>query len=229
MTKWNDLLSLDAKHIANKLLHRVDSEAEQGAVIYPPRDKIFNALEVTPPEKVKVVIIGQDPYHGPGQANGLAFSVNPGVPVPPSLRNIFKEMRDDIGCPIPENGDLTPWARRGVLLLNTSLTVEKGFPTSHSQWGWSNFVLDVCRVCVELSQPVVFLLWGAHARTFTAGLQIDEAHNKRRICSSHPSPLGATKASGDIPAFLGSRPFSQANSFLKSFGSEPVDWDLTHI
>ena len=228
MIKWNDFLSLDAKSTAKKLLHRVDEEAKQGAVIYPPRDKIFNALEMTPPDKVRVVIIGQDPYHGPGQANGLAFSVNPGVAVPPSLRNIFKELHDDIGCPIPDNGDLTPWARRGVLLLNTSLTVEKGFPTSHSLWGWSNFVLDVCRVCVGLPQPVVFLLWGAHARTFTAGLQISRHDNKCSICSSHPSPLGATKASGGVPAFLGSRPFSQANFFLKSFGSEPVDWDLTY-
>lgn len=227
MYKWSEILTTEAMDKAKELLSRVKAETEAGHTIYPPRDKIFNALTLTPPEAVKVVLIGQDPYHGPGQANGLAFSVNPGVAIPPSLRNIFKELHDDIGCPIPTSDDLTPWAERGVLLLNTSLTVERGKPTSHSGWGWQEFVLDVCQSCTWLPQPIVFLLWGGHARAFTAGLQIlTRTKNKCSICSSHPSPLGATKGSGPVPAFLGSRPFSQANRFLESHGAEPVDWKL---
>lgn len=227
MHKWSEILSPEAMAKAKELQRRAKVESKEGAVIYPPNDKIFNALTLTPPEAVKVVIIGQDPYHGAGQANGLAFSVNPGVAIPPSLRNIFRELHDDIGCPIPTSGDLTPWAERGVLLLNTSLTVERGKPASHSGWGWQEFVLDVCHACVRLPQPIVFLLWGGHARAFTAGLQIyDRTSNKCSICSSHPSPLGATKGSGPVPAFLGSRPFSQANRFLKVHGTEPVDWAL---
>lgn len=227
MYKWSEILSPEAMDKAKELLARAKAEAAAGHTIYPPQGKIFNALTLTPPDAVKVVIIGQDPYHGPGQANGLAFSVNPGVAIPPSLRNIFKELHDDIGCPIPTSGDLTPWAERGVLLLNTSLTVERGKPTSHSGWGWQEFVLDVCQACTWLLQPIVFLLWGGHARAFTAGLQIlARTKNKCSICSSHPSPLGATKGGPGVPAFLGSRPFSQANRFLEAHGAEPVDWVL---
>lgn len=224
MHKWSEILSPAAMAKAKELQQRAKVESKEGAIIYPPNDKIFNALTLTPPDTVKVVIIGQDPYHGAGQANGLAFSVNPGVALPPSLRNIFKELHDDIGCPIPTSGDLTPWAERGVLLLNTSLTVERGKPASHSGWGWQEFVLDICKACVMLPQPIVFLLWGGHARAFTAGLPITA--NKWDICSSHPSPLGATKGSGPVPAFLGSRPFSQANRFLESHGAKPVSWEL---
>lgn len=226
MNKWSELLSSEALYTARKLLTRVKDETARGAVIYPPKDQIFNALTLTSPDMVKCVIIGQDPYFHKGQANGLAFSVNPGVPIPPSLRNIFSELYDDLGCKIPSCGDLTSWAKRGVLLLNTSLTVESGYPNSHSLWGWQLFVLDVCRVCLELPQPVVFLLWGAHARTFTAGLQISKYSNKCSICSSHPSPLGARHGSVVVPAFLGSRPFSKANDFLRAMGSEPIDWSL---
>ena len=175
-----------------------------------------------------MVIVGQDPYHGPGQANGLAFSVAPGVAVPPSLRNIFRELHEDIGCAVPKSGDLSAWAERGVLLLNTALTVEQGRPASHAKWGWDSFVLDVCRVCLELPQPIVFLLWGGYARAFTAGLQISQHPGKASVCSSHPSPLGAAKGNEAVSAFLGSRPFSKANAFLASMGSEPVDWDLTN-
>lgn len=227
MVKWSDILSPAALEKAKQLQARAKKEGANGHIIYPPQDQIFRALTLTPPEAVKVVIIGQDPYHGPGQANGLAFSVAPGVAIPPSLRNIFKELQDDLGCPAPKSGDLTPWAERGVLLLNTSLTVEQGKPASHAAWGWQMFVSDICRACVTLPQPIVFLLWGGHARSFTAGLQIySRSENKCSLCSSHPSPLGATKASGGAPAFLGSRPFSQANRFLKTMGAAPVNWAL---
>lgn len=227
MRKWSELLSPQAIQTSMALSERAKEESEAGHSIYPPQEKIFQALTLTPPERVKVVIIGQDPYHGPGQANGLAFSVAPGVPIPPSLRNIYKELHDDIGCAIPESGDLTPWAKRGVLLLNTSLTVEQGRPASHSDWGWNTFVLDICRVCLELPQPVVFLLWGGYARAFTASLHISRIDNKACFFSSHPSPLGAMKSNGVVPAFLGSRPFSAANRFLVAMGSEPVNWDLS--
>lgn len=227
MIKWSSIISPDALDKAKALRNKAKEEADAGRVIYPPQEQIFRALTLTPPDSVKAVIIGQDPYHGPGQANGLAFSVNPGVPIPPSLRNIFKELHDDLGCPVPKNGDLTQWANRGVLLLNTSLTVEQGKPASHAAWGWQEFVADVCRACVELPQPIVFLLWGGYARSFTAGLQIySRTDNKCSLCSSHPSPLGATKASEAAPAFLGSRPFSQTNRFLVAMGSEPVNWEL---
>lgn len=227
MHKWSEILSPAAMAKAKELQQRAKVESKEGAIIYPPNDKIFNALTLTPPDTVKVVIIGQDPYHGAGQANGLAFSVNPGVALPPSLRNIFKELHDDIGCPIPTSGDLTPWAERGVLLLNTSLTVERGKPASHSSWAGQEFVLDVCHACTWLPQPIVFLLWGGHARAFTAGLQIySRTKNKCSICSSHPSPLGATNGNSRVPAFLGSHPFSQANRFLESHGAKPVSWEL---
>lgn len=226
MDNWTTYLSSESKLIARKLIARVDDETRRGREIYPPRDQIFRALSLCSPEKTSVVIIGQDPYHQPGQANGLAFSVNPGVKIPPSLRNIFKELNSDIGCPIPKCGDLTTWAERGVLLLNTSLTVEKDAPASHVLWGWQSLVLEVCNICAEMPQPIVFLLWGAHARTFTSGLRIDERKGKLSLCSSHPSPLGARKASREAPAFLGSRPFSRTNNFLQYMGAQPIDWRL---
>lgn len=228
MVKWSDLLSDEAMAVARTLSKRANEELAAGRVVYPPPERIFAALTLTPPEAVKVVIVGQDPYHGPGQANGLAFSVAPGVAVPPSLRNIFRELHEDIGCAVPKSGDLSAWAERGVLLLNTALTVEQGRPASHAKWGWDSFVLDVCRVCLELPQPIVFLLWGGYARAFTAGLQISQHPGKASVCSSHPSPLGAAKGNEAVSAFLGSRPFSKANAFLASMGSEPVDWDLTN-
>lgn len=227
MDTWSSLLSAEAKHIARKLMARVDDEIAAGYTIYPPKNQIFRALELTPPRTVNAVIIGQDPYHGQGQANGLAFSVNPGVKIPPSLRNIFKELHNDVGCPIPQSGDLTPWAKHGVLLLNTVLTVEKGLPASHSTWGWQAVVLDICRVCLELPQPIVFILWGGHARAFAAGLRISEHDNKFCIYSSHPSPLGAMKGNEAVPAFIGSRPFSKTNQLLMNASGEPVKWDLS--
>ena len=226
MQKWSELLPQNSLQKAAALSEKAQSERDAGLTIYPPQSQIFRALELTPPEQVRVVIVGQDPYHGPGQANGLAFSVNPGVPLPPSLRNIFREMREDIGAKMPESGDLTPWAERGVLLLNTVLTVQDGQANSHKNWGWQDFVLDVFRSCAALPQPVVFILWGRQAQAFVSSLPLDGVQNKRVLCSSHPSPLGAAKGSANVPAFLGSRPFSRTNQLLQEMGAEPINWEL---
>lgn len=223
---WSAYLSEEGLTLANSLAQRARREREGGELLYPPQEQIFRALTLTPPRAVRAVILGQDPYHGPGQANGLAFSVNPGVKLPPSLRNIFRELEDDLGCPPPASGDLTAWARRGVLLLNTCLTVREGRPCSCADWGWQDFVQEVYRVCARLPQPVVFLLWGAHARAFAQGGDGLSEH-KAVLQSSHPSPLGARKASGGVPAFLGSRPFSGANRLLREMGGEEIDWSLT--
>ena len=226
MQKWSDLMSNQTIEKAKTLAKKAQSARNSGLTIYPPKSQIFQALTLTPPEKVRVVIVGQDPYHGPGQANGLAFSVSPGIPIPPSLRNIFREMHEDIGARIPNSGDLTPWAEQGVLLLNTVLTVQGGMPNSHRDWGWQEFVLEVFRLCVTLPQPVVFLLWGRQAQSFVSGLPIDKLPNKKVLCSSHPSPLGAGKGSAGVPAFLGSRPFSKTNQLLGEMGAKPVKWEL---
>ena len=226
MQKWSDLMSNQTIEKAKTLAKKAQSARNSGLTIYPPQSQIFQALTLTPPEKVRVVIVGQDPYHGPGQANGLAFSVSPGIPIPPSLRNIFREMHEDIGARIPNSGDLTSWAEQGVLLLNTVLTVQGGMPNSHRDWGWQEFVLEVFRLCVTLPQPVVFLLWGRQAQSFVSGLPIDKLPNKKVLCSSHPSPLGAGKGSAGVPAFLGSRPFSKTNQLLGEMGAKPVKWEL---
>lgn len=227
MKSWRIFMKHDVISLAEQLAAKAQAERDRGATVYPPQDMIFRALQLTPPDTVRVVIIGQDPYHNPGEANGLAFSVSPGIKVPPSLRNVFKELQSDIGCNIPDSGDLTQWAERGVLLLNTSLTVEENKPASHAKWGWQLVIAEVLRVCVEeLPQPIVFILWGGHARTFTENLNIQSHQGKAYICSSHPSPLGARKGSEAVPAFIGSRPFSRANQLLSSMGAEPMDWSL---
>ena len=224
--KWNDILPEEVRRLAVRLAKRAEEERVAGKQIFPPQNCIFQALEATPPDRVKAVIVGQDPYHGPGQANGLAFSVGPGIVPPPSLRNIFKELHADLGHPIPQSGDLSSWAGQGVLLLNTVLTVEQGKPNSHKDWGWQDFTLAVFRACAGLPQPIVFILWGGQARAFTAGLQVSSKPNKACIWSSHPSPLGATKGGPGVSAFVGSRPFSTANGLLRSMGTEEVDWRL---
>ena len=191
---------------------------------YPPARLLFNAFEQCPFDEVRAVILGQDPYHTPGVANGLAFSANPGCKIPPSLRNIFKELSADIGCSMPSGPDLTPWAVEGVLLLNVTLTVRAGTAGSHADWGWQGVTTEVLRVCARLPRPVAFLLWGNHARdaAHKAGIPFDS----RVFCSSHPSPLGAYRATKTLPAFFGSRPFSRVNAFLAENCRTPVDWSL---
>jgi uracil-DNA glycosylase len=188
-----------------------------GATVFPPSAQIFTAFEATSPEAVEVVILGQDPYHGPGQAHGLSFSVNPGIRVPPSLANIFRELNTDLGLPRPDHGFLLPWARRGVLLLNAVLTVEQGQAGAHQGRGWERFTDRVIEQLAQGSKPLVFMLWGAQAQR--KGERIDE----RRHCvlrAPHPSPLSAHRG------FLGCRHFSAANSWLESVGRSPIDWSL---
>ena len=183
--------------------------------IYPHMNDIFNALKYTSFENTKVVIIGQDPYHGQGQAHGLCFSVKKGVMPPPSLKNIFKELEMDIGKPIPSHGELTEWAKQGVLLLNTVLTVREGQPTSHSKMGWEIFTDRVISELNRKETPVVFLLWGAHAQK-KAELITNPIHYKLRTV--HPSPLSASRG------FFGCRHFSKANEILKQNGLEEIKW-----
>ncbi|MBR4555411.1 MAG: uracil-DNA glycosylase [Ruminococcus sp.] len=185
--------------------------------IYPDMYDIFNALKYTDYDDVKAVILGQDPYHGPGQAHGLCFSVRQGVEPPPSLKNIFAELNSDLGLPIPGSGELTGWAKQGVLLLNTSLTVREGRPNSHRGKGWELLTDAVIKKLNDREKPVVFILWGSNAR---AKKQLITAPQHFIIESAHPSPLSA------YHGFFGSRPFSKANGFLQSRGLEPIDWSL---
>ena len=197
------------------------AEEDAGKAIYPPQGSRLRALELTPLDAVKVVILGQDPYHGPGQAMGLSFSVPGGVKHPPSLRNIFKELADDCGIAPPTSGDLTTWAERGVLLLNNSLTVEAGQAGSHAGRGW-DAITDACVAAVAArAEPAVFILWGSHAQAKAS--RIAELNAPTRHCvirSPHPSPLSAHRG------FFGSKPFSRANAFLEEAGRDPVDWRL---
>ncbi|MBP3880335.1 MAG: uracil-DNA glycosylase [Lachnospiraceae bacterium] len=183
--------------------------------IYPPSGDIFNAFEFTPLENVRAVILGQDPYHGPGQANGLCFSVHKGIRIPPSLVNIYKELNADLGCPIPDHGDLTKWAKEGVLLLNTVLTVRAHEANSHRNIGWEEFTDAAIRVLADQDRPMVFILWGTPARRKKALI-----HNPKHLIveSPHPSPLSASGG------FFGSRPFSKTNDYLVSCGLQPIDW-----
>ena len=191
---------------------------QSDASVYPPAPLIFNALSLTPLSNVKVVILGQDPYHGPGQAMGLSFSVPKAIPKPPSLNNILKEMASDIGTTPSVHGDLTYWAQQGVLLLNSSLTVKDGEPNSHQSAGWEQFTDQVIDVVNEQTKNTVFILWGSKAQK--KGKYIDA--NKHLILTAvHPSPLAANRG-----GFFGTKPFSKANDYLKQHGLSPVDWQL---
>lgn len=185
------------------------------ATCYPPGKLIFNAFNLCPFDKVKVVIIGQDPYHGPGQAHGLCFSVNEGVPFPPSLQNIFKEIHDDLGVPVPQSGNLTRWAEQGVLLLNATLTVRAHQAGSHQRHGWEEFTDAAIRLLAEEREHLVFILWGAYAQK--KGAFIDRGRHLA-LASAHPSPLSAYNG------FFGNRHFSLANAYLEQHGETPIKW-----
>ena len=199
-----------------EFIHREYAER----VIYPPAEDIFNALHLTPLSRVKVVIIGQDPYHEPGQAHGLCFSVQKGVDIPPSLQNIYKELHDDVGFEIPDHGCLTPWAEQGVLLLNAVLTVRAHAAASHQNKGWEQFTDAIIRAVNKVDRPVVFILWGRPAQQKKALL-----NNPKHLIieSPHPSPLSASRG------FFGSRPFSRTNAFLVANGLSPIDWQIENI
>ena len=185
--------------------------------VFPPGDKIFNAFDLTPFDNVKVVILGQDPYHGRGQAHGLCFSVNPGIAFPPSLVNIFKELKTDLGIMPPSSGELSAWAKQGVLLLNTVLTVRENTADSHKNKGWEQFTDSVIKQISEKKEHVVFILWGNNAKVKT---QIIDASKHCILTAAHPSPLSATRG------FFGCAHFSKTNEYLKNKNIEPIDWRL---
>jgi len=215
---WKDVLKDEfSKPYFQQIALHIKTEKSQGKIIYPPGSVIFNAFNTTPFDKVKVVILGQDPYHGPRQAHGLCFSVQNGVPPPPSLINIFKELQDDIGVPVPNHGNLTHWAEQGVFLLNASLTVRAGEPMSHSKIGWAEFTDTVIKKISAGKKNVVFILWGKFAQE--KRVLIDES--KHLILRSvHPSPLSAHAG------FFGCKHFSKTNEYLASKGIDPIDWSV---
>lgn len=200
----------------------IDMERAAGKAVYPPEKDVFNAFWMTPYKKVKVVIIGQDPYHGPGQAHGLSFSVNKGVKLPPSLQNIFKEIQSDIGLTKPAHGCLKSWAEQGVLLLNATLTVLEGAPLSHHGKGWERFTDAVVRVLCNREDPIVFVLWGKHARDKCESILTRTENGAKHIVltAAHPSPLSAYRG------FLGCSHFSKINEILASLGKDPIKWKI---
>lgn len=220
MGRFKEILEEESKkEYMIKLKEFIDNEY-MAKTIFPERKNIMNSMSYTPYEKVKVVIVGQDPYHGIGEAHGLCFSVKPGIKTPPSLVNIYKELKRDLGCYIPNNGYLVKWAKEGVLLLNSVLTVVKDIPGSHRGKGWEIFTDTIIKSLNEKEEPVVFLLWGSYAKE-KAALITNPKH--LILKTSHPSPFSVRNG------FDGCSHFSKANEFLKSHGIEPVDWQIENI
>lgn len=217
---WNELLKDEFSKDYYLSLREFLKNEYTTKIIYPDKYDIFNALHYTSYKDLKVVILGQDPYHGPNQAHGLSFSVSPGVKIPPSLLNIYKELNSDLGCYIPNNGYLKKWADQGVLLLNTSLTVRAGEANSHKNKGWEIFTDKIISLINEKTDPVVFLLWGNNAINKKKLIT-----NKQHLIlsSAHPSPLSASRG------FFGSKPFSKINKFLVSVNKPPIDWQIENI
>ena len=217
---WKEPLTPEFRKPYYKTLYDTVLKEYQTKTIYPAAEDIFNAFEFTPLSKVKVVILGQDPYHEPGQAHGLCFSVKPEVEIPPSLVNIYKELHEDLGCYIPDNGYLKKWAEQGVLMLNTVLTVRAHQANSHKGIGWEEFTDAAIRVLNEIDRPIVFILWGRPAQMKESML----TNPKHLILkSAHPSPLSAYRG------FFGSRPFSKTNAFLETHGLSPIDWQIENV
>ncbi len=217
---WENLLEDEFKKEYYLKLRAFLKEEYGTKTIYPSMNNIFNALHYTAYKDVKVVILGQDPYHGPNQAYGLSFSVKPGVPTPPSLLNIYKELNNDLGCYIPNNGYLKKWADQGVLLLNTVLTVRAGEANSHKGIGWEQFTDRIIGILNDREDPIVFILWGSNAQS-----KLSIINNPRHfiIKSVHPSPLSSFRG------FFGSKPFSKSNNFLTKLGKEPIDWQIENV
>lgn len=218
---WAEYLKPEyKKEYYKKLYAKVNEEYGSGATIYPPSDDIFNAFHLTPLNEVKCVIIGQDPYHNVNQAHGLCFSVRPEVEIPPSLVNIYKELQDDMGCKIPNNGYLIKWAKQGVLMLNSVLTVRAHQANSHQGIGWEQFTDAVMDILNEQDRPIVFLLWGRPAQNKAARLNNP---NHLILKAPHPSPLSAYRG------FFGCKHFSQANTYLQERGLTPIDWQIENV
>lgn len=217
---WDDLLKEEFQKDYYKDMKDYLIKEYREQTIYPLKENIFTALKHTPYKDVKAVILGQDPYHGPNQSHGLAFSVKPGVKIPPSLRNIYKELNSDLGHKIPSHGYLRKWAEEGVLLLNTSFTVRGGEANSHRKIGWQIFTDYIIELLNERIEPVVFILWGNNAKAKESIIYNSRHH---LIKSVHPSPLSASRG------FFGSKPFSKTNDFLISIGKEPIDWEIEDI
>ena len=219
--RWAALLAEELEQPYFAALCRAVTARRAAGPVYPPEADVFSAFALTPPERVRGVILGQDPYHEPEQAHGLAFSVRPGVPLPRSLRNIYKEREADLGLPPAQTGCLIPWARAGVLLINTVLTVDAGQANSHAKFGWQTFTDAVFRILWQLPQPVAFVLWGKQAQ-IKLERAIDAPAGGPRLVhtSAHPSPLSAKRG------FFGSRPFSQVDAFLRENGAVPIGWAL---
>lgn len=215
--KWDDILKEEYKKDYFKQLMSDIKKEYKNHIIYPKASDVFNAFKYTDYDKIKVVIIGQDPYHGENEAHGLSFSVKPGVKKPPSLQNIFKELNNDLGCKIPESGCLEKWTKEGVMLLNSILTVEKDKPLSHQKYNWEKFTDAVIKKINEKTTPVVFILWGNYARSKKT-LITNSIH--LIIESPHPSPFSA------YHGFFGSKPFSKTNKFLIEKKIKPIDWNL---
>lgn len=217
---WDELLKDEfTKDYYLELREFLKQEYSTRAV-YPPMNDIFNALRYTDYNSVKVVILGQDPYHGAGEAHGLAFSVRVGVPVPPSLQNIYKELHSSLGCYIPNNGYLKKWADQGVLLLNTALTVRSGSPNSHRNKGWEIFTDAVIKKLNEREKPVIFILWGSNAKS---KVFLIDNHRHHVLISVHPSPLSASRG------FFGCNHFAIANKLLEEMGEAPIDWQIENV
>lgn len=217
---WNKLLKGETSQKYFKELQDFLAREYATETVYPPEEEIFTALKLTPPERATVLLLGQDPYHGPGQAHGLAFSVRPGTPVPKSLRNMFRELESDVGFRVPNNGSLEAWARQGVLLLNAVLTVRAGEPNSHKGRGWETFTDAVIKKVNDKKTPVVFALWGRYAQK-----KIDLIDTSRHsvVECAHPSPLSARHG------FFGCKPFSKINAALKRAGHAQIDWQIPDV
>ncbi|WCM42772.1 uracil-DNA glycosylase [Flavobacterium sp. CBA20B-1] len=219
MNSWKEFIALEStKDYYTKLKQIVDADYEKDT-IYPPKEYIFNAFKYCPLDKVKVVILGQDPYHGQGQAHGLSFSVNKGIALPPSLRNIYGELQTDVNFSNPGHGDLTDWAKQGVLLLNDVLTVKAGQPASHQKLGWEQFTQNVISFLSNEKSGLVFMLWGNHAQK--KGKNIDRSKHLV-LTSGHPSPMSANQGK-----WFGNKHFSQANNFLLQQEKQPINWQLS--
>lgn len=215
---WKDLLSTEINQPYMQSLRNFLLEEKKHYTIYPPFALLFEAFHITPLSELKVVILGQDPYHGPGQAHGLSFSVPKGIGIPPSLRNIYQELHSDLkDFRIPSHGDLTHWGRQGVLLLNTTLSVRAHAPASHQKQGWEQLTDTVISKISELKEGIIFILWGRHAQTKS---KLIDQHKHYIIASAHPSPLSA------YHGFFGSKPFSQTNALLEKQEKSPIDWQV---